>query len=79
MIAPTQPPERLRLHQWIDQLPPRQFTLIYQLVQELVEEEPDETSYLLQSEAMRTRLLAARESDEGIPFEVAREKCGTRP
>ena len=68
--------ELLRLHQWIDKLPPRQFTLIYQLVAELMEDEYDETTYLMSSSTMKERLLAARESDEGIPYEVACEELG---
>jgi PHD/YefM family antitoxin component YafN of YafNO toxin-antitoxin module len=35
-----------------------------------------ETRYLLQSEAMRERLLEARKRDEGIPLEEALEKLG---
>jgi PHD/YefM family antitoxin component YafN of YafNO toxin-antitoxin module len=35
-----------------------------------------ETAYLLQSEAMRQRLLEARERREGIPLEEVREKLG---
>jgi PHD/YefM family antitoxin component YafN of YafNO toxin-antitoxin module len=35
-----------------------------------------ETRYLLQSEAMRKRLLEARKRDEGIPLEEALEKLG---
>ena len=35
-----------------------------------------ETVYLLKSEVMRKRLLAAKERAEGIPFEVVREKLG---
>lgn len=35
-----------------------------------------ETAYLLQSEAMRLRLLEARKRQEGIPFEEVREKLG---
>ena len=68
--------ELSRLHQWIDKLPPRQFTLIYQLVAEVMEDEYDETTYLMSSDAMMSRLLAARESDEGIPYEVVREELG---
>ncbi|MBE2198228.1 MAG: hypothetical protein IAE79_06420 [Anaerolinea sp.] len=68
--------ERTRLHQWIDALPPRQFNLIYHLVAELVESEQDETEYLLSSNKMKERLLAARESGAGIPVEVVREKLG---
>lgn len=68
--------ERTRLHQWIDKLPPRQLNLIYLLVEQLLEIEQDDTEYLLSSAVMKERLLAARESDEGIPFEVVREKLG---
>jgi prevent-host-death family protein len=35
-----------------------------------------ETAYLLKSETMRTRLLAAKQRQEGIPFEAAVEKLG---
>ena len=35
-----------------------------------------ETAYLLRSEPMRLRLLAALERQDGIPFEVVREKLG---
>ncbi len=35
-----------------------------------------ETAYLLKSEAMKERLLAARKRDKSIPFEEAREKLG---
>ena len=35
-----------------------------------------ETSYLLKSEAMRKRLLEAKNRDEGIPFEEACQKLG---
>ncbi len=35
-----------------------------------------ETAYLLKSPAMRKRLLKAQHRDEGIPFEVVREKLG---
>jgi hypothetical protein len=35
-----------------------------------------ETAYLLQSEAMRKRLLEARERREGIPLEEVRAKLG---
>lgn len=35
-----------------------------------------ETAYLLKSEAMKKRLLAAKERQDGIPFEVVREKLG---
>ncbi len=68
--------ERLQLHNWIDNLPPRQLELIYRLVEELVDEQPDETEYLLSSQKMKERLLAARASDDGIPLEAVREKLG---
>jgi len=35
-----------------------------------------ETAYLLQSEAMRARILEARERREGIPLEEVRAKLG---
>ena len=35
-----------------------------------------ETAYLLKSASMKTRLLAARDRDEGIPLEEARAKLG---
>lgn len=35
-----------------------------------------ETAYLLKSEAMRQRLLAAKARQEGIPLEDARAKIG---
>jgi antitoxin YefM len=35
-----------------------------------------ETAYLLKSETMKARLLAARERKEGISFEAAVEKLG---
>ena len=35
-----------------------------------------ETSYLLQSDTMRKRLLEARERREGIPLEEVRAKLG---
>ncbi|MSP11615.1 MAG: prevent-host-death protein [Chloroflexi bacterium] len=35
-----------------------------------------ETAYLLQSDAMRQRLLAAIQRQDGIPFEEALEKLG---
>lgn len=74
----TQPltKERAQLHNWIDDLSPRQLELIYRLVAELMGEQQDETEYLLSSNKMKERLLAARESDEGIPIEVVREKLG---
>ncbi|MBX3056796.1 MAG: hypothetical protein KF770_10020 [Anaerolineae bacterium] len=68
--------ELTRLHHWIDKLPPRQFDLVYRLVEELIDDELDETDYLLSSDKMKERLLAARDSGEGIPIEVVREKVG---
>jgi hypothetical protein len=44
------------------------------LWQELISEM--ETTYLLKSNTMRQRLLEARQSNQGIPFEVVREKLG---
>jgi PHD/YefM family antitoxin component YafN of YafNO toxin-antitoxin module len=35
-----------------------------------------ETAYLLRSETMKTRLLAAKERPDGISFEAAVEKLG---
>ena len=35
-----------------------------------------ETAYLLKSEAMKKRLLEAKNRPDGIPFEVVREKLG---
>jgi PHD/YefM family antitoxin component YafN of YafNO toxin-antitoxin module len=35
-----------------------------------------ETAYLLKSERMKARLLAAKERQDGIPFEAAIEKLG---
>jgi PHD/YefM family antitoxin component YafN of YafNO toxin-antitoxin module len=35
-----------------------------------------ETAYLLKSESMKRRLLEAKERQEGIPFDEAREKLG---
>lgn len=35
-----------------------------------------ETAYLLKSERMRARLLAAKGRQDGIPFEAALEKLG---
>jgi hypothetical protein len=68
--------ERSQLHYWIDDLPPKQLDLVYRLVEELIEDEQDETAYLLSSKTMRDRLLAARASGEGIPVEVVREELG---
>lgn len=76
MTAETSLKERTRLHNWIDELPPRRFELVYRLVEELIEGELDETDYLLSSNAMKERLLAARDSDEGLPLEVIREELG---
>jgi len=39
-------------------------------------EAESETTYLLKGEAMRERLLAAKERTEGISYEAAREKLG---
>ena len=39
-------------------------------------ESEKETSYLLQSEKMKRRLLEAKERQTGISFEEAREKLG---
>ena len=39
-------------------------------------ESEKETAYLLKSETMKRRLLEAKESQSGIPFEEAREKLG---
>ena len=44
------------------------------LWREIVSEK--ETAHLLKSPAMRQRLLAALERQEGIPFEIVREKLG---
>ena len=35
-----------------------------------------ETAYLLKSEAMKQRLLQAKNRRDGIPFEMVREKLG---
>lgn len=35
-----------------------------------------ETAYLLKSENMKRRLLEAKDRQDGIPFEEAREKLG---
>ncbi len=45
-----------------------------QLWREIMSEK--ETAYLLESAAMKKRLLEAKERYEGIPFEVVREKLG---
>lgn len=39
-------------------------------------ESEKETAYLLRSENMKRRLLAAKERQDGIPFEEACEKLG---
>ncbi|MFH1147501.1 MAG: prevent-host-death protein [Pseudomonadota bacterium] len=36
-----------------------------------------ETAYLLKSEKMKERLLAAKKRKEGIPFEMVCERLGT--
>jgi hypothetical protein len=36
----------------------------------------NETAFLLKSEAMRQRLMEAKDRDTGIPYEVVREKLG---
>jgi hypothetical protein len=74
----TQPitPERTQLHTWIDGLPPRQLEIVYLLVEELVGTQQDETTYLLSSDKMRSRLLAARESNESYSLEDVREELG---
>ena len=76
MSTQTITKERTQLHNWINNLPPYQLNLIYRLVEELVEEQQDETEYLLSSNKMKERLLTARESGEGIPIEAVREKLG---
>lgn len=76
MTVDTSMKDRTRLHHWIDELPPRRFELVYRLVEELVEGEIDETEYLLGSHSMKERLLAARDSDEGVSIEVIREELG---
>ena len=76
MTVDTSMKDRTRLHHWIDELPPRRFELVYRLVEELVEGEIDETEYLLSSYSMKERLLAARDSDEGVSIEVIREELG---
>lgn len=45
-----------------------------ELWQEIISEK--ETAYLLKSETMRKRLLEAKDRQEGISFEVVREKFG---
>ncbi len=76
MTAPTITQERRQRQYWLDDLPNRQFNLVYNLVEELVGEKQGTTAYLLSSDKMRERILAARENDEGIPIEVVREKLG---
>jgi len=76
MTTQTTTKEHAQLHNWIDELPSRQLDLVYRLVEELVESKQDETAYLLSSNKMTERLLAARESGTGIPVEVVREKLG---
>jgi hypothetical protein len=76
MSTQTITKERTQLHNWIENLPPHQLDLIYRLVEELIGEQQDETEYLLSSNKMKERLLAARESDQGIPYEVVSEKLG---
>jgi hypothetical protein len=39
-------------------------------------ESEKETAYLLKSENMKKRLLEAKDREEGIPFDEAREKLG---
>ena len=39
-------------------------------------ESESETAYLLKSETMKSRLLAAKERQQGISLEEAREKLG---
>jgi hypothetical protein len=70
----TQPitPERTQLHTWIDDLPPRQLKIVYLLVEELVGTHLDDTTYLLSSDKMRSRLMAARESNESYSVEKVR-------
>ena len=68
--------DRTQLERWIDKLSPPQFNIIYDFVKDLIENEQDETEYLLSSNKMRERILAARASDQGIPIEVVREKLG---
>jgi hypothetical protein len=74
----TQPitPERTQLHTWIDDLPPRQLEIVYLLVEELIGTPQDDTTYLLSSEKMRSRLMAARESTESYSIEEVREELG---
>ena len=68
MTEPTITQERTQLQYWLGELPTRQFKLVYTLVEELIGEKQDTTAYLLSSDEMRERILAARESDEGIPI-----------
>ena len=76
MSTQTITKERTQLHNWIENLPPHQLDLIYRLVEELIGEQQAETEYLLSSDKMKERLLAARESDQGIPYEAVSEKLG---
>ena len=76
MTVPIITQERTQLQYWLDDLPIRQFKLVYNLVEELIEEKQDTTTYLLSSDKMRERILVARESNEGISVEVVREKLG---
>ena len=76
MTVPIITQERTQLQYWLDDLPIRQFKLVYNLVEELIEEKQDTTTYLLSSDKMRERILVARESNEGISIEVVREKLG---
>ncbi len=39
-------------------------------------ESEKETAYLLRNESMKRRLLEAKDRQDGIPFEEAREKLG---
>ena len=39
-------------------------------------ESEKETAYLLKNEKMKKRLLEAKDREEGIPFDEAREKLG---
>jgi len=66
--------DRIQLEHWIDKVSPLQFNAIYDFVKDLVEKEQDETEHLLSSNKMRARILAARESDQGISLKEVREK-----
>lgn len=73
MNAESSMKERTRLHNWIDELPPRRYELVYRLVEELIEDEMDETEYLLASQTMKDRLLVARDGDNshfGLPLSL---------